>query len=151
MFVVSSRRAAAAVLSLVSFLFLTAPASAQTITGTVIGTVTDQSGAVIAGAAVTATNITTGVATRSVANDQGLYSIRFLPIGPYTIAVTAVGFTTTSVGPFSLEIDQNAKIDLNLRIGNAATTVHVASDVSPVLRTQDATLESTIGSGALAT
>ena len=151
MFVVSSRRAAAAVLSLVSFLFLTAPASAQTITGTVIGTVTDQSGAVIAGAAVTATNITTGVATRSVANDQGLYSIRFLPIGPYTIAVTAVGFTTTSVGPFSLEIDQIAKIDLNLRIGNASTTVHVASDVSPVLQTQDATLESTIGSGALAT
>ena len=107
-----------------------------TITGTVIGTVTDQSGAVIAGAAVTATNMTTGVATRSFANGQGLYSIRFLPIGPYTIAVTAVGFTTTSVGPFNLEIDQIAKIDLNLHIGNASTTVHVASDVYPICERQ---------------
>ncbi|HEX4310758.1 MAG TPA: carboxypeptidase regulatory-like domain-containing protein, partial [Acidobacteriaceae bacterium] len=144
------RRIAAALSSLLALFFLTVFAPAQTITGTVLGTVTDPSGAVVAGAAVTATNVTTGIATRGVANSQGLYSIRFLPIGPYTLSVSSPGFSATTIGPFNLEIDQIAKIDAVLHVGNASTTVNVASDVSPVLQTQDATLESTISSNALA-
>jgi hypothetical protein len=146
----SCRRIAAALLPLLAVASLTVSASAQTITGTVVGTVTDPSGAVVAGAAVTATNVTTGVATRGVSNSQGLYSIRFLPIGSYTLAISAPGFSATTAGPFNLEIDQIAKVDAVLHVGNASTTVNVASDVSPVLQTQDATLESTISSNALA-
>jgi hypothetical protein len=120
------------------------PVVAQTITGSVIGTVTDSSGAVISGANVTASNNATGVATHTVSNESGIYDIRFLPIGPYTITVSATGFETASIGPFNLEIDQTAKINAKLHVGNSSTTVKVLSDTSPILQTQDATLGTTI-------
>jgi hypothetical protein len=125
------------------------PAFTQTITGTVRGTVTDPSGAVVAGASVTATNMATNVKTRTVTNPEGVYNIQFLPIGAYTITATGSGFQTASIGPFTLEIDQIAKIDARLQLGSASTTVNVASDVSPILQTQDATLESTLSSNTL--
>jgi hypothetical protein len=132
-------------------MFSLLPAFAQTITGSVRGTVTDQNGAVLAGANVTATNVSTGVTTSSTSNKDGVYNIQFLPIGPYTITVTGSGFATASIGPFALEIDQIAKIDAKLQVGNASTTVNVSSDVSPLLQTQDATLESTISGNTLST
>ncbi len=58
---------------------------AQTITGSVNGTVTDISGAVVTGAKVTATNIETNVQTSTVTNNDGVYSIRFLQIGHYQV------------------------------------------------------------------
>ena len=127
------------------------PAVAQTITGTVRGTITDPSGAVIAGINVTAANVATNVKTGTVTNQEGIYNIQFLPIGSYTVTVTGSGFETASIGPFALEIDQIAKIDAKLQVGNASTTVNVSSDVSPILQTQDATLESTISGNTLAT
>jgi hypothetical protein len=127
------------------------PVFAQTITGTVRGTVTDPSGAVVAGVSVTATNLATNVKTGTVTNHDGLYNIQFLPIGSYTVTVTGAGFATASIGPFALEIDQIAKIDAKLQLGNASTTVDVSSDVSPLLQTQDATLESTISGNTLST
>jgi hypothetical protein len=55
---------------------------AQTITGSILGTVTDPSGAVVSGAKVNATNTSTGVVTTTTTNSDGLYNIRFLPVGP---------------------------------------------------------------------
>jgi hypothetical protein len=68
------------------------PAHAQTITADVNGTVTDAGGAVVPGATVTATNVDTGIAVPTVTNPAGVYSIRFLQIGNYTITVEAKGF-----------------------------------------------------------
>jgi hypothetical protein len=130
-------------------LFGLAPAFAQTITGTIRGTVTDPSGAVVAGATVTATNAATNVKTGTVTNQDGDYNIQFLPIGLYTITVTGSGFKTASIGPFTLEIDQIAKIDAKLQLGNTSITVNVASDVSPILQTQDATMETTISGNTM--
>jgi Carboxypeptidase regulatory-like domain/TonB-dependent Receptor Plug Domain/TonB dependent receptor len=127
------------------------PGVAQTITGTVRGTITDPTGAIVAGVSVAATNVATNVKTDSITNRDGIYNIQFLPIGSYTITITAPGFETTSIGPFSLEIDQVAKIDAKLKVGNASTTVSVSSEVSPLLQTQDATLESTISGNTLST
>ena len=139
------------VLQAFALLFGLSPVLAQTITGTVRGTVTDPSGAVVAGVSVTATNLATNVKTGTVTNHDGLYNIQFLPIGSYTVTVSGAGFATASVGPFALEIDQIAKIDAKLQVGNASTTVSVSSDVSPLLQTQDATLESTISGNTLST
>ncbi len=124
-------------------------AIAQTITGTIRGTVTDSSGAAIPAAAVTAKNDATGVATATVSDRSGLYNVQFLPIGPYTITASAPGFKTSSIGPFTLQIDQTAKIDAKLQVGDASATVDVSSDTSPILQTQDATLGTTISTTTL--
>jgi hypothetical protein len=69
---------------------------AQIITGSITGTVTDPSGAVAAGAKVTATNALTGIATSTSTNDSGVYSLGFLQIGQYKISVDASGFSSQS-------------------------------------------------------
>ncbi|HZY62077.1 MAG TPA: carboxypeptidase-like regulatory domain-containing protein, partial [Edaphobacter sp.] len=80
---------------------------AQTITGSVNGTVTDPSGAVIPNAKVTATNVATGVTTPTTTNNDGIYNIRFLQIGTYKVTIDAPGFATATYGPFTLETGQN--------------------------------------------
>jgi hypothetical protein len=137
------------ILALFSFFAITAIAAAQTITGSVRGTVTDASGAVVAGVNVTATDAATGVTTSTVTNRAGQYNIQFLPIGSYTITMSSAGFETASIGPFTLEIDQIAKIDTKLRVGSASTTVNVSSETSPLLQTQDATLGTTISGNTM--
>lgn len=112
---------------------------AQTTTGAVRGTISEQSGAIVPGAKVTATNTATGVQTAATSNQAGEYSIRFLAIGRYKLAVEAPGFQTASYGPFSLEIDQTAKIDIPLKVGAADTTVMVNAQFQPILETESAT------------
>jgi hypothetical protein len=116
---------------------------AQTVTGTIRGTITDPSGAIVSGATVTATNAASAVATATKTNDAGEYSIRFLQIGQYKITVVAQGFATTNYGPFALEIDQTAKIDIPLRIGAATVNVDVSGQMEPILNTESATLGET--------
>ena len=116
---------------------------AQTVTGAIRGTITDSSGAIVPSAAVTATNTATGVQTAAKTNQAGEYSIRFLQIGQYKVTVEATGFATASYGPFSLEIDQTAKIDLPLSVGSTKTTVEVSDQLQPILNTESATLGET--------
>jgi hypothetical protein len=115
----------------------------QTVTGTITGLVTDPSGAVVVGATVTAQNTATGVRTTAQTNDVGVYSIRFLPIGTYTLTVQATGFTQYRVDSITLEIDQTAKINVGLKIGTTETTV-VTETAHPILDTTDATLGNTL-------
>jgi hypothetical protein len=133
----------------VLFLVSGATVIAQTTTASVRGTVTDPSGAVVAGANVTATNVDTGVATNTVTNKSGLYNFQYLTLGNYTITASASGFNTASVGPFHLQIDQIAKIDAQLTVGTASTTVKVASDAGAILNTENATLGTSISANTL--
>jgi len=128
---------------LLSFCLLTLQGMGQTVTGTVRGTVTDPSGAIVTGATVTATNTASAVATVTKTNGAGEYSIRFLQIGQYKVTVSAPGFETANYGPFALEIDQTAKIDIPLRIGATNTTVDVSGQMQPILNTESATLGET--------
>src|SRR6201985_1423589 len=114
--------------------------SAQTVTGSVGGTVTDPTGAVVPNAQVTAHNVATGVATQATTNGAGIYSIRFLPIGQYEVTVTAQGFTTDKLPGFALAVNQTVKFDAHLQAGGATTTVDVKGDVAPILNTNDPTL-----------
>jgi hypothetical protein len=118
-------------------------AVAQTVTGSIRGTITDSSGAIVPGAVVTATNLATGVNTAATTNQAGEYSIRFLQIGKYQVTVASPGFTTAKYGPFSLEIDQTAKIDIPLSVGATNTTVTVSDQMQPILNTESATLGET--------
>jgi len=122
---------------------------AQTITGDINGTVTDAGGAVVAGANVTATNVDTGVAVSSVTNAAGVYSIRFLQIGNYTVTVQAKGFEQNAVGPFTLESGQIAKIDAKLTVGATTTTVQVSGNYAPLINAENGTVDTIVDTNAI--
>ena len=128
--------------SLIAGLGLSA-ALGQTVTGSITGVVTDPSGAVVVGAMVTAQNTATGTKAAAQTNAAGVYTIRFLPIGVYTLSVEAKGFAVEQVAPFSLEIDQTAKINVSVKISATAEMV-VNETVHPILDTTDASLGTTL-------
>jgi hypothetical protein len=126
----------------VFLLMCTALGRAQTVTGTVTGTVTDQSGAVIPGATVVALNMETGVSSSATSDSAGVYRIGFLPIGRYQVSVAAKGFGTQTLPAFQLEALQTATFNVKLATGSVTTTVSV-SEAAPILNTNDPTLSST--------
>jgi hypothetical protein len=130
-------------------LFCLSSALAQTVTGSITGEVVDQSGALVSGANVTAQDTTTSVKTSVKTNAVGVYTIRFLPIGTYTVTIEAAGFSKQTVPPFALDIDQTAKINVRLEIGNSVSVL-VQSDFHPILNTTDATLGTTLSTNEIA-
>jgi hypothetical protein len=123
------------------------PALAQTITGSITGTVTDPTGAIVAGAKVTATNVLTGVATPTVTNQSGIYSLHFLQIGQYKVTVESSSFAPQSTTAFTLEVDQEAKVNVSLKVGGASSNVTV-TDTTPILNTENATTGDSITAAA---
>jgi hypothetical protein len=121
----------------------------QTITGSVNGTVTDSSGAVIPNVKVAATNVETGVVTETTTNSDGIYNIRFLQIGNYKVTITSPGFATTTYGPFVLETNQTAKVDAKLGVGNQQQKVSVEAEVAPILNTESPVLATTLDTRAI--
>jgi hypothetical protein len=122
---------------------------AQTITGSVNGTVTDSSGAVVPNATITAHNVDTGVDTKTTSNNTGDYNIRFLQIGHYTVTVSDAGFSTHTSPQFTLEVNQIAKIDAKLAPGNNSQTVTVSGQLQPILDTDNASISSTFTSNTI--
>src|SRR5260370_7201805 len=76
---------------------------AQTITGSITGTVTDSTGAVVPNVTITATNTSTNLKYDTKTNEAGLYNLQFLPIGQYPLSTEAPAFKTTVLGPFGLQ------------------------------------------------
>ena len=125
------------------------PAAAQTVTGAVTGTVTDTTGAVIPKAQVSVKNVDTGVVTQTTTNADGVYSVRFLPIGHYSVTLAAPGFSNESIPAFTLEINQTTKIDGKLATGGGTTTVDVTT-VAPILNTNDSSLGISLSTNEIA-
>ena len=122
---------------------------AQTVTGSIRGTITDQSGALVAGATVTAKEVSTGVVTTTMTDRSGAYNFQSLRIGTYVVSGSKAGFSITKNSPFSLEIDQVAKIDIKLQVGEVNAVVDVAADTGSLLQTEDASLGTTITANTL--
>ena len=115
-------------------------AHAQTITGSLRGLVTDPSGAAIPQAQVTATNEATGVTSSTRTNSSGLYTIQSLPIGRYVLHIEANGFEEQRSSTFTLEIDQQATIDVQMKVQGVSAKVVVSFDAAPILNTSNASL-----------
>ncbi len=139
------KRAAILFAGLVTLCF-TSPA--QTITGAFTGTLTDPSGAVVPGVRVTATNTATNVAHVATANESGIYNLLFLPIGNYTLAAEVSGFKKSTLGPFSLEVNQTARVDIKMEVGDTSQSVEVQA-VAPILQTESTQTGETISAAKL--
>jgi hypothetical protein len=125
-------------------LLLLVPACmAQTVTGAITGEVTDPSGAVVAGAHITAHNIDTGVDSTATSDSAGIYRISYLPIGNYQVTINAAGFGEKAIPALHLEALQTANFNVILSPGSVSTTVKVSA-AGPILDTTDATLGGTI-------
>ncbi len=134
---------------MVASLILATPALvAQTITGSVTGTVTDPSGALVPNVRVSASNTATGVAFPSTTNAAGVYSILFLPPGDYQVSAQAAGFKRGVLGPFKLEVNQIARVDISMEVGDLTQAVEVTA-VAPILQTESAVTGDTISATKL--
>src|SRR5215472_16102488 len=85
-------------------------AFAQT-TATILGSVTDATGAAVAGASITATNLETHVARKNTSAQDGSYSLTFLPLGTYRVEVDAAGFKKFEQTGIILDVNRNARVD----------------------------------------
>ena len=116
---------------------------AQLGAGQMEGTVTDPSGALVVGAKVTVTNVSTGVARELVTDSGGRYRAVSLEPGPYTIKVEAASFAALERKGVDVVVGQTANVDLKLKVARAGETV-VVEDAAPLVQTESTQVASVI-------
>ncbi len=114
--------------------------SAQTFRGTILGTVTDASGAVVSGAKVTVKNTGTGLERSTETSGDGSYSLPELPIGTYSVTVTQSGFQTFIANGVTVDVAAERRVDASLKTGEVSTKVEVSADQLPLVETTTNTL-----------
>ncbi len=115
---------------------------AQTL-GEITGEVKDPSGAVIAGAQVTATNTGTNSARATATNDDGIFNFPAMQPGTYSLRVEKPGFKVVSQNQVELQVQQTARFDFTLQVGQTSETVEVSASAAQ-LNTEDATIGTVI-------
>jgi hypothetical protein len=105
--------------------------NAQTFRGTILGTVTDSSGAAIAGAAVAVKNVNTGLSRTVSTSEDGTYSVPELPIGTYTVTVEKAGFKQGVVSGLQVEVSSQLRADVALQTGEVSQRIEVTGDELP--------------------
>jgi hypothetical protein len=128
---------------LTSIFFLSALAingNAQTFRGTILGTVTDSSGAAVSGATVSVKNTGTGLLRTVTTDDDGNYSAPELPIGTYSVTVEKSGFKAGSVSGISVEVSTERRADVALQPGDVSQIVEVSGDTLPQVESTSNTL-----------
>src|ERR1700722_14954865 len=98
---------------------------AQFDNGSVVGTIHDATGAVLPGASVTITNVATGQVTKATTNASGDYEAPSLHVGVYTIKAADAGYTDAVANNITISVGGRQRIDLEMKVGEAATTVEV--------------------------
>src|SRR4051812_24216529 len=121
-------------------------AIAQQIAGSITGTITDSSGAVVPNASVVITNSGTGVvAFRGQSGaDNGIYRAPVLPVGVYEISVEAAGFKTQKITAVTLQVDQHARVDIMLQPGGVAETITVTGEGAGQLESESSSVGAVI-------
>ncbi len=119
------------------------PTWAQDVTAAITGTVVDPSGAPITGAKVTAKDIDRGTAYATQTNDAGVFNIPRIPIGTYSVTASAAGFDSAKYPPFTLVLNQIARLQFEMKVGAVTETVEV-SGTAPVLQTENAQVSTII-------
>jgi Carboxypeptidase regulatory-like domain/TonB dependent receptor len=138
--------------SIFCFLLLTVfsvtAAFSQAVSATIVGTVTDASGAAVANAKVTVTEMNTGVSHSMNSNESGNYTLGNAPPGRYQVAVEMTGFKKELKENIDVVVDSTARVDMQLSPGNITETVEVSAS-APVLKADRADVTTTIQNVAI--
>jgi outer membrane receptor protein involved in Fe transport len=117
-------------------------ASAQT-SGEISGQVRDQTGATIEGAGVTVVNVATNAVRTSLTNEAGIYSFPSLPPGSYNVRVEKAGFKMATRNQIELQVQQAARLDIELQVGAVTETVEVSATAA-LLSSENSTVGTVI-------
>ena len=120
-------------------------ALAQQVTAAITGKVTDPSDAPIGNAAVTAKDVARGTTWTTETNALGFYNLPRVPVGSYEIKVEAKGFQTAIHPPVQLELNQTARVDFQMKVGQVTETIEVTG-AAPLLQSETTQLSTVIGS-----
>ena len=134
-----------------SFCFLTALHAQTATSGTILGTVADPSGAMVAKAKVELVNAATGATIEAQTNANGSYTFPTVAPGIYNLTVSAAGFQTSKVSGVNVEVNTDSTVNFKLLLGQETQIVSVNGSVAQVeLQTTDSTVGDVIGTQALA-
>ncbi len=125
-------------------LLATSSLVAQTFRGTILGTVTDASGAVVAGASISVKNVNTGLERTTQTSADGSYSVPELPLGTYTVTVSQSGFQTSATTNVVVDVATDRRVDVQLKTGQVAERVEVSGEELSQVNTTSAELGGTI-------
>ncbi len=118
---------------------LCSPVFGQVASAELTGTVLDSTGAAVANAKVTATNVATNLTRDAASDSAGKYILTLLPPGDYTLSVEAAGFRKLVQSGITLQINQQAQVDLTLQLGQVSETVEVTGQ-APLLESESSSL-----------
>src|SRR5579864_3032160 len=118
-----------------ALLLFSASASAQTFRGTILGTATDPSGAVVSGANVNVKNVGTGLERTTETSADGSYSLPELPIGTYTVTVSKPGFQTWVAKGVVVDVATERRVDAAMKTGEVSVKIEVSADQLPLVET----------------
>jgi len=107
----------------------------QTFRGTILGTITDPSGAVVAGATVKVRNLGTGLERTTATSADGSYAVPELPIGSYSVTVTQAGFKTFVATAVAVDVATERRVDAALETGEVSIRVEVSAETLPLVET----------------
>jgi hypothetical protein len=124
---------------LLASLLTSVPVFAQAPIGTILGVVKDSTGGTVSAATVTVTNADTALTRTATTGDDGAYRFPALPVGNYQIQVTKDGFQTAQRKGITLEVAQEASIDIILQVGSTGQTV-VVTEEAPLVQTTSSTV-----------
>src|SRR5437868_189559 len=119
------------------------PLFAQVKSSAITGTVTDSTGAILPGAKVTVTETGTGTVNTTQTNEQGQYTVPYLPLGKYTVEVTAEGFQTFRKTDIDLAGGTTIRNDVALQVGSTTTAVEVVAEALAI-QTENATVATAV-------
>ena len=137
-------------LILVAILLTATALLAQTFRGTVLGTVTDVTGAWVAGATVKVKNVNTGLERTTQTSGDGSYAVSELPIGTYTVTITQTGFQTAVTSSVEVNVGSEKRVDATLKPGQVSQRVEVSGAELPQVDTTSAELGGTLTTETIA-
>src|SRR5829696_3356642 len=135
---IPQRRLCALSFVVLAVLLICAPATtAQVLYGSIVGNVTDSTGAAVPGATVTIEQTETKLTRELVTDTAGVYHFTAVPSGTYTITVTMTGFRKFDRANVPVSLNSTARVDVKLEVGQLTESVSVSAE-SPILQTDRA-------------